>query len=185
MDILIAFATKEGQTEKIANFIAEIARHHNHQATALLCEHLPNDFHTTPFDAAIIGGSIHMGKYESYLNKFVTTHLDWLNQVPSAFFTVCLAIQGKNEKAQIEAKSYGSRFCRETHWQPNLIETFAGTDKYTQYGFITRKIMQHIAKKEGRSTDTTTDHEYTDWEKVTQFTEKFISDAEMRIKEVG
>lgn len=177
MNILIAYASKEGQTEKIADFIAEVLRHHGHQATTLLCKHVPKGFNTDPFDAAIIGGSIHVGGFPGYLKKFVTNHLDWLSQVPSAFFTVCLAIHSKAEKAVTEARSYGTGFSKETHWQPNLMETFAGANKYTQYGFITRKIMQHIAKNEGRSTDTSQDHEYTDWEKVTQFAEQFLSEA--------
>ena len=176
MNILIAFSSKEGQTEKIANFIAEVIRHHGHQTTSLSCEHLPQDFITDHFDAAMIGGPIHMGKYPDYLKDFVVTHLDWLNQIPSAFFTVCLAIHSKTEKAKIEASSYSPAFCKETHWKPNLTETFAGANKYTQYGFIIRKIMQHIAKKEGRSTDTSQDHEYTDWNNVNHFTERFLSE---------
>ena len=175
MNILILFASKEGQTEKIADFIAEVIRHHGHQATIQLGEHLPKDFSTDPFDAAIIGGSIHMGKYPGYLKKFVTAHRDWLNQIPSAFFTVCMAINSVNEKEQTQARSFGPNFVKDTNWQPNLIETFAGAVKYTQYGFLTRKIMQIISKKEGGSTDTTQDHEYTDWDAVTQFAERFLA----------
>ena len=177
MNILILFASKEGQTEKIADFIAEVIRHHGHQATIQLGEHLPKDFCTDPFDAAIIGGSIHIGKYPAYLKRFVIEHRDWLNQVPSAFFTVCMAIHSVNESEQAEARTLGQNFAKQTNWQPNLMETFAGAVKYTQYGFITRKIMQHISKKEGGNTDTSQDHEYTDWEVVTRFTEQFLNEA--------
>ena len=178
MNILILFATKEGQTEKIAHFIAEVILHHGHQATTQLGEHLPNDFSTDPFDGAIIGGSIHMGKYPGYLKKFIIEHSEWLNQVPSAFFTVCMAINSANEKEQTDARSFGPNFVKDTNWQPNLMETFAGAVKYTQYGFITRKIMQIISKKEGGNTDTSQDHEYTNWEAVTQFAERFLAKME-------
>jgi menaquinone-dependent protoporphyrinogen oxidase len=135
---------------------------------------IPKDFSTDPFDAVILGGSIHMGNYPRYLKNFVIAYKDWLNQVPSAFFTVCMAIHSKNEAEQNAARTFGSKFSNATNWQPNLMETFAGAIKYTQYGFITRKIMQYIAKKEGGSTDTSNDHEYTDWDAVRRFTEKFI-----------
>ena len=177
MNILILFASKEGQTEKIAHFIAAAIRHHGHQATTQLGEHLPKDFDTDRFDAAIIGGSIHMGKFPGYLKSFVTEHREWLSQVPSAFFTVCMAIHSVNEKEQADARALGQNFIKKTNWQPNLMETFAGAVKYTQYGFITRKIMQHISKKEGGNTDTSQDHEYTDWDAVTDFTEQFLSKA--------
>lgn len=178
MNILILFATKEGQTEKIAHFIAEVLQHHGHQATTQLGEHLPKDFNTDQFDAAIIGGSIHMDNFPGYLKKFVKDHADWLNQVPSAFFTVCMAIHSINEDVQTEAKSLGQNFVKKTNWQPDLMETFAGAVKYTQYGFITRKIMQHISKKEGGNTDTSQDHEYTDWDAVTRYAEQFVEKAE-------
>ena len=175
MNILILFATKEGQTEKIAHFIAEVIRHHGHEAITQLGEQLPKDFSTDRFDAAIIGGSIHMGKFPGYLKKFVAEHANWLNQIPSAFFTVCMAINSVNEKEQIDARSYGQNFVKDTRWQPTLMETFAGAVKYTQYGFFTKKIMQIISKKEGGRTDTSQDHEYTDWDAVTRFTEQFLA----------
>lgn len=182
MNILIAFASKEGQTEKIAEFIADVVRHHGHQAKTLPCHHLPKDFDITSFDAVIIGGSIHMNKYPGYLNKFVTTYLDSLNQVPSALFTVCMATHSENEKERIAADAFGPALSQKTQWQPNVMETFAGAIKYTQYGFITRKIMQSIARKEGGDTDTSRDFEYTDWEKVTQFTERFLSQIGIKVE---
>ena len=34
--------------------------------------------------------------------------------------------------------------------------------------------MRRISKKLGRATDTSRDHEYTDWQAVNQFTEAFL-----------
>lgn len=178
MNILILFATKEGQTEKIAHFMAEVIRHHGHHVTTQLGEHLPKDFNTERFDAAILGGSIHMNKYPGYLRKFVIANRDWLDQVPSAFFTVCMAIHSVDKKEQVAARSLGENFVKKTHWQPKMMETFAGAVKYTQYGMITRKIMQLISKKEGGNTDTSQDHEYTDWDAVTRFAEQFLEKVE-------
>jgi menaquinone-dependent protoporphyrinogen oxidase len=89
-----------------------------------------------------------------------------------------MAIKSVNENEQKEAESFGQNFIKDTNWQPDLIETFAGAVKYTQYGFITRKIMQYISKKEGGDTDTSQDYEYTDWEAVTRFTKQFLAKME-------
>mgnify|MGYP001812139899 CR=1 FL=1 len=177
MNILIVYASKEGQTAAIAQFIADAVRRHGHQATVLSGNHLPKDFSTADFDAAIIGGSIYMSAFPRYLQTFITTHRDWLNQVPSALFTVCMAIHSKNDKEQETARSFGPGLAGKTHWQPRMMETFAGAIKYTQYGFITRLIMRYIAKKEGGDTDTSRDHEYTDWDAVTRFSEQFLIEA--------
>ena len=179
MNILIVSASKEGQTDKIADFIAEKIRQHGHQTTTLYCKQIPADFQTDPFDAAILGGSIHVNKYPGELIRFIKAHQDWLNRVPTALFTVCMAIRSKHENEQQQALAFGEAFSSHYNWHPNLLETFAGAIKYTQYGFITRKIMQYIAKKEGGNTDTTQDHEYTKWDEVARFAEKCLTQFEV------
>ena len=176
MNILIIYASKEGQTAAIAQFIADVIRRHDHQVTVLAGDQLPENFATADYDAAIIGGSIHINAYPRYLQTFISKHRDWLNQVPSALFTVCMAIHSKNDQEQKAARAFGPELAEKTHWQPTMMETFAGAIKYTQYGFITRWIMRYIAKKEGGDTDTSRDHEYTDWDLVTQFSEQFLNE---------
>jgi menaquinone-dependent protoporphyrinogen oxidase len=174
MHVLIVYGSKEGQTAKIAERIAQIIRHRGLQASAYSAKGIETGLVTEAFDAAIVGGSIHAGKYPAYLREFVTQHCDWLNIVPSAFFTVCMAIQSQNPDEREEAKNFGKRFSEATHWHPALIETFAGAVKYTQYNFITRFVMKMITKREGGSTDTSRDHEYTDWDAVARFTNRFL-----------
>ncbi len=178
MNILILYGTLEGQTEKVAERIADVMRNKGHQVSTQFGEQLPNNFILDKFDAVIIGGSIHMGKYPAYLKKFVTTHLDRLNNIPSAFFTVCMGVNSQHEKSRQEAKRFGEDFVTQASWQPTLIDTFAGAVKYTQYNFVTRFIMKLISKREGGKTDTSRDHEYTDWEAVVRFANNFLAAME-------
>lgn len=173
MKILVLYATMEGQTAKIAEHLADALRNEKHQVTTQPTEHLPVNFNLDAFDAVMIGGSIHMSRYPGYLKKFASQHCDWLNNVPSAFFTVCMGINSQDEKSRKQAIAYGEHFIKETDWQPALTATFAGAVKYTQYNFLTRFIMKMISKHEGVSTDTSRDHEYTDWDAVTRFAEQF------------
>ena len=59
-------------------------------------------------------------------------------------------------------------FTTEHGWKPNMTASFAGALKYTQYNWLKRALIKHIAKKEGGSTDTSQDHEYTDWTRSTR-----------------
>jgi menaquinone-dependent protoporphyrinogen oxidase len=177
MNILILYASLEGQTAKIAEVIADVLRNKEHQITIYSGDHLPTDFNLDSFEAAILGGSIHMGRHPRYLNKFVNHNLDWLNSNTSAFFTVCMGINSLQEKSRKEAAAYGEYFISDTGWLPALTATFAGAVKYTQYNFVTRIIMKMIARREGGSTDTSRDHEYTDWDAVTRFAEQFAEKA--------
>ena len=173
MNILILYATMEGQTAKVAEWMADVLRNKGHQVTTRCGEHLPADFDTGSFEAAILGGSIHMGHFPRYLKNFISQHRDWLDNVPSAFFTVCMGINSQQTKSRQEAAAYGEEFFKETNWHPALTTTFAGAVKYTQYNFVTRFIMKMISRREGGSTDTSRDHEYTDWDLVARFTEQF------------
>jgi menaquinone-dependent protoporphyrinogen oxidase len=173
MNILILYATLEGQTEKVAERMAQVLRNKGHRVTSRSAEHLPDDFNLDSFEAAILGGSIHMGRYPKFLKKFVSQHLDWLNSNITALFTVCMAINSQEAKSRQEAQSYEAHFIKETNWHPVLSATFAGAVKYTQYNVITRFIMKMISKREGGSTDTSHDHEYTDWDAVERFAEQF------------
>ena len=175
MNILIIYGSSEGQTKKISGIIAEIISNKGHQVDIQSGDHLPDDFSTDTYDAVIIGGSIHMGNYPDYIKEFVMTHRDWLNTIPTAFFTVCMAVHSQLAKSRDEATRYHEGFLAETGWLPVLIETFSGAVKYTEYNFITRFIMKWISKRQGGSTDTSRDHEYTDWVSVERFAKSFVA----------
>lgn len=174
MNILILYGSSEGQTEKIANYMADLITKQGHEVTTQSGKEVSANVALDAFDAVFIGASIHMGQYQSYIKKLVSQQRDRLNQLPSAFFSVCMAIHSKHAKGREEARGYEEKFLRDTGWQPRLRESFAGAVKYTQYNFITRFIMKMISKREGGSTDTTRDHEYTDWAKVAGFTQTFL-----------
>jgi menaquinone-dependent protoporphyrinogen oxidase len=176
MDTLILYGSLEGQTAKISERIADIIRSKGHQATVQSGEQLPINFSVDDFDGVIIGGSIHMGKYPAYLKKFITAHRDRLNNVPSALFTVCMAVNSVHEKSRDEAMRYGEKLIAHTGWRPVLSQTIAGAVKYTEYPFVTRFIMKFISWREGGSTDVSCDHEYTNWKSVERFAEKFIAE---------
>jgi menaquinone-dependent protoporphyrinogen oxidase len=49
----------------------------------------------------------------------------------------------------------------------------AGALKYTQDDFFKRLMLQMISKSSGGSTDTSKDHEYTDWTALARFVSDF------------
>jgi menaquinone-dependent protoporphyrinogen oxidase len=175
MKILILYATSEGQTGKIARHIADFLRTHGHQVVLQDGQQLPQDFSVDRFDAAIVGGSIHLGKYQPAVTKFVAEYRDCLNRIPSALFTVCMGVNSRHTKDREAAHRYSSDFIQHSGWQPGLSESFAGAVKYTHYNMVTRFVMKMISKREGGSTDTGHDHEYTDWAAVDRFAEQFVN----------
>ena len=174
-DILILYASTEGHTAKMARHMAKIANDVGHQATVMDERHLSADLSLQPYAAVIIGASVHVGKYPEPIRRFVKTYLDQLQAKPTAFFSVSLSIASANLKEHEAISAITAKFLLETGWRPDKTAHFAGALKYSRYGLLKRLLMKRIAKKEGGSTDTFRDHEYTDWEAVSRFVEDFLS----------
>ena len=173
MKILILYGSLEGQTEKIAGHIAQILNQLSHKAEARSLRTLPPDFSLSGAQGVIVGAPVHQASYPGFVLKFVKRHLEDLNRLPNAFFSVCMAAYASSSTGQKEARQYVQKFIRQTGWTPQHAESIAGAVTYTQYNFLVRWVMKMIAKRKHLSTDTSRDHEYTDWDQVRQFTEDY------------
>jgi menaquinone-dependent protoporphyrinogen oxidase len=169
--IMIGYGTTEGQTARIADHIAVVIRSRGVEAQALDLKQ-STDVGLDGYDAVIVGGSIHMGKHEEHVVDFVQKNRIRLERLPSAFFSVSLAAHGDLENA----RAYVENFEQQTGWRPAQVGLFSGALLYRQYGFLKRLMMKKIVsnKPGGLSTDTSSDHVYTDWDEVKRFAEAFL-----------
>lgn len=168
--ILIPYGTREGQTAKIAEYVADVIHGHGQEATAVAIKELRDA--DLDCDGVIVGASIHMGKHEDYVGDFVRRHRDTLERLPSALFSVSLAAHGDTE----EAESNVEEFEQETGRRPAMVALFGGALLYTQYGFVKRHVMKKIARDKGHlGTDTSRDYVYTEWDGVKRFVEDFLA----------
>lgn len=123
-------------------------------------------------NAIIVGGSLHEGRYQREVRTFIENHKAILGSRPSAFFSVSLAAASRDSEERAEAVRIAQAFTAHAGWTPGRIASFAGALKYTQYSWLKRMLMKRISAKEGGDTDTSRDHEYTDWDEVSRFVEE-------------
>ncbi len=173
MKILIIYATTEGQTRKIARFMEEQLQAEGHPVVIAEVTDAPPS--PEDFDMVLIGSSIHMHQYHKAVKQYVISNLDTLNNMKSHFFSVCMAVASDIPEEHEEAAKIASDFLEDTGWNTDTPKQFAGALKYTQYDFFKKLIMRMIAKKEGGSTDTSQDHEYTDWGEVKKYVLGLVS----------
>ncbi len=173
MKLLILYGTTEGQTRKIAHFMEAILQNAGHQVT--IADTTAEPLAPKEYDAVLIGSSIHMHKYQSAVKHYIRKHVVELNQMPSAFFSVSLAVASDMEDEHLEVQKITTDFLEQTGWKPIMITQIAGALKYTEYDYFKRLIMKMISKKEGRATDTSQDYEYTNWDEVTKFVNEFVN----------
>ncbi|NDV16246.1 protoporphyrinogen oxidase [Muricauda sp. TY007] len=175
MKILIVYGTSEGQTRKIARFMEEVLQGGEHKV--VIADATQDPPSPDRFAAVMIGASVHMQKYQSSVTDYVMRHLDSLNKKHTAFFSVSMAIASSIEEEHEDIKKMTSDFLARTGWTPDEVRHFAGALRYTQYDYFKKLIMRMIAKKEGGSTDTSRDHEYTDWDNVKSFVLNFCTES--------
>ncbi len=175
--LLVAYATTEGQTRKVAEFIAERLRIRGHRVDLVDVSSADALAVTAAYQAAFVGGSVHQHRHQSALMHFVKSNRAWLAAMPVALFSVSLAAAGDDTESRLEAQRAADDFIDESGLKPRLTRCVAGALKYTQYDYFKRFIMRAISRRTGRSTDTSHDTEYTDWDAVEAFVDEFLAAA--------
>ena len=179
--ILVLYATKYGQTEKISNSMAEELRHLGDSVDVVNVSRI-SSLSLRSFDAVIVGAPVYGSKYPGAIRTWIKANVKALASKPTAFFSVCLGIlETKNHATQDQEMRFLTDFFATTGWQPNISRIFAGAVLYTSYNWFLRIIMKRICAKAGGDTDTERDFEYTDWEDVRRFAREFSSQASHRV----
>jgi menaquinone-dependent protoporphyrinogen oxidase len=172
--ILILYSTTDGHTGEIARHIAGHIARAGHEPTRVDVQDPPPGFTLAGFDAAIVGASIHMEKYQRRMLAYARTHAAELARLPGAFFSVCMTAAGSGERDRAHAQAYIDRFVTHTGWRQAHTVSFAGAVLYTRYNFLKRFVMRQIMRARGRDTDTSRDFVYTDWQQVADFADQFL-----------
>lgn len=184
--VLVIYATREGHTRRIAEHIAATVRSRGHQAAAVDAAHLPEGFSLGSYAAAIVAASVHAGKHENEIVAFVKRHRADLERIPAVFLSVSLSEAGvedpasspeRRARAAADVQRMIDTFLAETGWHPSKVRAVAGALSYTKYNFLVRFVMKRIAKAQGASTDTSRDHELTDWEALDHIVDEVVPRA--------
>ncbi|HEY6843397.1 MAG TPA: flavodoxin domain-containing protein [Thermoanaerobaculia bacterium] len=156
--MLIVYASRYGQTEKIARRIAEIA---GDGRAVPLSE--ADDVHLEQYDALIVAGGVYFGRHERALEAWVKQRLAVMSGMETAFVSVS---GGASE-------TYAHDFSRRTGWVPEIYATFRGGTAFTKYGFLLRLMMWAISRQHGARLSMRRDYEFTDWSSVDRFARDF------------
>ena len=123
------------------------------------------------FGTIVVGASIRYGHFDPLLTQFINQHYALLNQKKSAFFSVNLTAR-KADKNSPETNVYTRKLLARIKWQPDLVEVMAGALFYPCYRWFDRVMIRFIMKITGGETDTNREYEYTNWNKVTIFSQQ-------------
>lgn len=161
--VLVVFESKYGQSEKIAEFIAERARRDGHAGAALRIA-LAAGAAVKQSDAVVVVAPIYYGRHPEEVSAFLRAHVADLRERPTAFVAVSGAAGSKvpadRAKAEAEARAYVAKLGLE----PKVVTTAGGAMAYPRYPFLMRIMLRFISARKGGPTDMSRIHETTDWD---------------------
>jgi menaquinone-dependent protoporphyrinogen oxidase len=164
--LLIAYHSHDGQTTKIAGHLALRLRERGLDVDEFAARHAPSP---EGYDVVVVGDSIRLGRHSRQLTRYLRRHRDALGHVPVALFQVSMTSAGHDAEHVAESDRLLRQLVERTGLQPSRTAAFAGALRYSEYGWVTQRVMRSIARREGNATDMTRDHEYTDWSAVDAF----------------
>lgn len=172
MTVLVAYATGEGQTRKIARRVAaRIAL--GGQSVELIPLADADDIDLERYDRVILAASVHMGHYQQALSDFAAKHAAELGAKPAMLLSVSLAAAGHDAEEWQGADQILDDFKAATGWTPKRVEHIAGAYQPSKYDMFRRFIMRRIIAAKDPEADLNKDKEYTDWQALDIVTDDF------------
>ena len=166
-DVPVFYATTDGHTRRIAERLVERLRRHGISSDAIdMATHAALQFGWRDARGAVVAASLRMGRLQRAALDFVTARREALSAVPSLFVSVSCSAASKSPGEREAARDVAARFVVDTGWTPWRLSCVAGALAYTRYNVFVRWFMRRIAAREGGPTDTTRDHDLTDWAEV-------------------
>ncbi len=173
MDVLIVYATTEGQTRKIAEWTATHIRERNHHVELRDSAALMSDLNLGIFHAFIIAASVHQQYHQETITNFAIPHHKLLNSRPSAFISVSLSAV----LDRTEAQKYVDHFVAVTGWKPSMTLLLGGALRFSEYDYFQEQIVKFIVMEDGGAKPGHNDREFTDWKTLAGFVEMFLERA--------
>jgi menaquinone-dependent protoporphyrinogen oxidase len=183
--IAVVYATREGHTRKVAEHVAADLTSHGLEVSVI---NIAEEHHVElmKYAAVVVAASVHMGRHEREMVKFVQKHRGELEFLPSLFLSVCLgqaAVELAGQAADVVARSAAGvenalkLFAGQTGWHPKHVHAVAGALPFTRYNPVIRFLMKGVSTTVGGGSDTSRDYEYTDWAAVDRFAEELAQEV--------
>ncbi|PWE18513.1 protoporphyrinogen oxidase [Marinicauda salina] len=175
-DILIVYATVEGQSRRIADLLGDHLVRCKHGRTLVDATDPPEDLDVSAHDAVILVASVHADRHHAAAVNFARKNVAALNRTPSALVSVSLHAASGEAEDEEEMRAYVDRFCAETGWLPRAVHYAAGALRFAQFDFFKRWMARRLTRELGMEFDPERDVELTDWRALEAFADDFLAE---------
>ena len=175
--VMVAFASREGQTERIAHHVAREVENRGALSHLVNVRVDPVDDGVDDYDAAVLADSLHIGQYDPVFTAFVESHLERLNAVPSLMLTISLSAASPDAAERESAVDRARTLISAMGWRPGRMELVGGAVNDRKLNFLQRWLMHLILRRKGVEPDPSGNSEFTDWKRLDSVVAEFVRDS--------
>lgn len=175
--LLVAFASHDGQTRRIAAHVTAQMPHWQPCFHDLREQTMPDP---ADYERVLVALGVRYGRFPRAAVSALQARAGALRRhADAALLGVCLSAR-KPERADPARSAYLQGLTRRLDWHPQRIALFAGALHYPRYRWWEQRLMQFVMRVSGGPTDLRTDLEYTDWEAVARFGSDWAATPQLR-----
>ncbi|MBN1523773.1 MAG: hypothetical protein JW904_04775 [Spirochaetales bacterium] len=146
MKTLIYFASKTGATAESVEKLVKLLEEHHHEVTVIRHDRKTKLPDIKKFDCILVGGSVHAGKVQKPIVKFVTSNEAVLKKKKTGLFLGCLT---PTDKA---VQYFDDNYPAPVVGHAVAKGLFGAGVYYDKMNFIERYILQRVTGKIGNFT---------------------------------
>ncbi|MBD3665960.1 protoporphyrinogen oxidase [Sulfitobacter sp. TSTF-M16] len=172
MNVLILFESVEGQTQKIATFVADEVSKLGHTSTLANAEETAAVTFDS-VDAVILAAPVHQRRHPRKFEALLAGFVGNLAQCRTMLLSISLSAAFPDGLE--EAGEYVTEMLMRTRLKPDKTLLVAGAVRTSQYDYFATQVIRHVVMR-GREYDASAgEHEFTDWGAISDGVRAFLN----------
>lgn len=177
--VLIAYAESDGVTRRIAGHVAESFAARDFETSIVDIATIEAYLELENYSGIVVLAVLHRGHHERAAVDLVKAHREALADVPAAFLSLNVeeldaepVVTTSLIRAQVAPRvpAQMDRFFTEAEWPSTYSRPVAGAIVYSRYGWLVKWALRRSPRA-----DATREKDFSDWEKLDDFVDEFVS----------
>ncbi|TNF18654.1 MAG: protoporphyrinogen oxidase [Rhodobacteraceae bacterium] len=161
MKVLVFYATIEGQTGKIARFVADELETSGHEVTLVDAADMTAEVTPEEFDRVILAGSVHERRHPRLFEMFLAAQRNALD--PARTLLISVSLMAAFESSRNRAQDFVDEMEMRTGFTPASVALVAGAVRPSSYDYFATQVVRHIVMRGKSYRPEDGDREFTDW----------------------
>ena len=171
--ILILYATVEGQTAKIARFVADEIRKAGAEPILFNADD-PDPVSFEGVEKVILAASVHERRHPKAFEVILAAESEALGTLPTLLLSVSL--NAAFPEGLSEAREYIVEMNMRTGFTPKRDALVAGAVRSGEYDYFAAQVVEHVVLRGRDDEDGGADQEFTDWAALAETVASFLAE---------